>query len=174
MGRHNNGLASRSEQFALARQLHVATSITRECNVLVYRTSTARCLSTLSWVSTKTAKVLGVPTVLTRVLAERGGFILKDIPDVFPDQKPTNRTTLNTWEDKRVVDAIKMDHFLWMGSLASEPDSNEACGLTSRGRRRVRTGTGNGTNWARPVQKPCSCGNRRVKRRSLAKGWKQT
>src|SRR5580704_17120325 len=44
---------------------------------------------------------------LTTVLAERGGFILKDIQDVFPDQKPINRTTLNTWEDKRVVDAIK-------------------------------------------------------------------
>ena len=45
---------------------------------------------------TKTAKVFGVPTVLTTVLEERGGFILKDIQDVFPDQKPINRTTLNT------------------------------------------------------------------------------
>jgi len=33
---------------------------------------------------TKTAKVFGVPTVLTTVLEERGGFILKDIQDVFP------------------------------------------------------------------------------------------
>jgi nicotinamidase-related amidase len=56
---------------------------------------------------TKTAKVFGVPTLLTTVLEERGGFILKDIQDVFPDQKPINRTTLNTWEDQRVVDAIK-------------------------------------------------------------------
>src|SRR4029077_6268062 len=56
---------------------------------------------------TKTAKVFGVPTVLTTVLEERGGFILKDIQDVFPDQRPINRTTLNSWEDKRVVDAIK-------------------------------------------------------------------
>jgi nicotinamidase-related amidase len=63
---------------------------------------------------TKTAKVFGVPTVLTTVLEERGGFILKDIPDVFPDQKPINRTTLNTWEDKRVVDAIKrLDERSW-------------------------------------------------------------
>ncbi len=43
----------------------------------------------------KTAKVFGVPTILTTVL------------DVFPDQKPINRTTLNTWEDERVVDAVK-------------------------------------------------------------------
>src|SRR5258708_34277854 len=56
---------------------------------------------------TKTAKVFGVPTVLTTVLEERGGFILKDIQDVFPDQKPINRTTLNTWEDKRVLDAVR-------------------------------------------------------------------
>src|SRR5260221_10013940 len=56
---------------------------------------------------TKTARAFGVPTVLTTVLEERGGFILKDIQDVFPDQKPINRTTLNTWEDQRVVDAIK-------------------------------------------------------------------
>jgi nicotinamidase-related amidase len=45
--------------------------------------------------------------VLTTVLEERGGFILKDIQDVFPDQKPINRTTLNTWEDQRVVEAIR-------------------------------------------------------------------
>src|SRR6202012_234996 len=55
----------------------------------------------------KTAKVFGVPTILTTVLEERGGYLLKDIQDVFPDQKPINRTTLNTWEDKRVVDAVK-------------------------------------------------------------------
>jgi nicotinamidase-related amidase len=56
---------------------------------------------------TKTAKVFGVPTILTTVLEERGGHLVKDIQDVFPDQKPINRTTLNTWEDQRVVDAVK-------------------------------------------------------------------
>jgi hypothetical protein len=124
---------------------------------------------------TKTEKVFGVPTVLTAVLEERGGFILKGLQDVFPDQKPINRTTVNTLgrQAGRRRDQ-KRDHFLWMGSQASEPDANEACGLTSCLRRRLRTGTGNGTNSARPVEKLCSCGNRRVKRRSLAKGWKQT
>jgi len=29
------------------------------------------------------------------------------VQNVFPDQKPINRTTLNAWEDKRVVDAVK-------------------------------------------------------------------
>src|SRR5260370_37389958 len=55
----------------------------------------------------KTAKVFGVPTILTTVLEERGGYLLKHIQDVFPDQKPINRTTLNTWEDERVVNAVK-------------------------------------------------------------------
>src|SRR5580698_9304681 len=56
---------------------------------------------------TKTAKVFGIPTILTTVLEERGGHLIKDVQDVFPDQKTINRTTLNTWEDERVVDAVK-------------------------------------------------------------------
>jgi nicotinamidase-related amidase len=55
----------------------------------------------------KTAKLFGVPTILTTVLEERGGFLVKDLQDVFPEQKPINRTTLNTWEDDRVVNAVK-------------------------------------------------------------------
>jgi len=55
----------------------------------------------------KTAKVFGVPTVLTTVVEERGGFLIKGLQDVYPEQKPINRTFINTWEDHRVVDAIK-------------------------------------------------------------------
>jgi nicotinamidase-related amidase len=55
----------------------------------------------------KAAKAFKVPTILTTVTEERGGHIIKGIQDVFPEQKPINRTTLNTWEDKRVVDAVK-------------------------------------------------------------------
>jgi nicotinamidase-related amidase len=55
----------------------------------------------------KAAKAFKVPTILTTVTEDRGGHIIKGIQDVFPDQKPINRTTLNTWEDKRVVDAVK-------------------------------------------------------------------
>jgi nicotinamidase-related amidase len=41
----------------------------------------------------KTAKVFGVPTILTTVLEQRGGYLLRDIQDVFPDQKPiTNKS----------------------------------------------------------------------------------
>jgi nicotinamidase-related amidase len=55
----------------------------------------------------KTAKAFGVPTILTTVVEERGGYILQGLQDVFPHQKPINRTFINTWEDTRVVDAVK-------------------------------------------------------------------
>jgi nicotinamidase-related amidase len=55
----------------------------------------------------KTAKVFNVPTILTTVLEERGGYLIKGLQDVFPDQKPIDRTFINTWEDKQVVDAVK-------------------------------------------------------------------
>jgi nicotinamidase-related amidase len=42
----------------------------------------------------KTAKVFGVPTILTTVLEERGGYLLKDVQDVFPAQKPTESVKL--------------------------------------------------------------------------------
>ncbi|MEV8342881.1 hydrolase [Streptomyces niveus] len=55
----------------------------------------------------KAAKVFDVPTILTTVLEERGGLLLQGLQDVFPEQKPINRTWVNTWEDERVVDAVK-------------------------------------------------------------------
>ena len=55
----------------------------------------------------KTAKVFNVPTILTTVVADRGGKLIKPLQDVFPDQKPIDRTFINTWEDTRVVDGVK-------------------------------------------------------------------
>src|SRR5580693_1980121 len=55
----------------------------------------------------KTAKAYGVPTILTTVNEERGGVIFKQIQAVFPDQKPINRTFINSWEDRRIVEAVK-------------------------------------------------------------------
>lgn len=55
----------------------------------------------------KTAKVFGVPTILTTVTAARGGLLIKGLQDVFPEQKPIDRTFINTWQDARVVDAVK-------------------------------------------------------------------
>ncbi|MBW8243714.1 hydrolase [Muricauda oceani] len=55
----------------------------------------------------KAAKAFDVPTILTTVVEERGGYIFKSILDVFPDQKPINRTFINTWEDPKVTDIVK-------------------------------------------------------------------
>jgi nicotinamidase-related amidase len=55
----------------------------------------------------KAAKVFGVPTILTSVVADRGGRIFPQVTDVFPDQEVIDRTFINTWEDQRVVDAVK-------------------------------------------------------------------
>src|SRR4030088_1604013 len=55
----------------------------------------------------KPAKVFNVPTILTTVLQYRGGKRIKGLQDVFPDQRPIDRTFINTWEDSRVVGAVK-------------------------------------------------------------------
>ena len=55
----------------------------------------------------KSAKVFGVPTLLTTVLEKQGGFLIKPIQDVFPDQKPIDRTFINTWEDSRIPEWVK-------------------------------------------------------------------
>lgn len=55
----------------------------------------------------KAAKVFDVPTILTTVLEGRGGYLIKGLQDVFPEQKPIDRTFINTWEDPKVVDAVK-------------------------------------------------------------------
>jgi len=55
----------------------------------------------------KAAKAFGVTTILTSVIAERGGLIFPQITDVFPDQEVIDRTLINTWQDPKVVDAVK-------------------------------------------------------------------
>lgn len=55
----------------------------------------------------KTAKVFDVPTILTSVIAARGGKLFPSITEVFPDQEVIDRTFINTWEDSVVVDAVK-------------------------------------------------------------------
>jgi len=55
----------------------------------------------------KYAKAFNVPTLLTSVIQDRGGFILKQLTDVFPEQAPIDRTFINTWEDARCVEWVK-------------------------------------------------------------------
>lgn len=55
----------------------------------------------------KTAKAFNVPTILSTVVKDRGGELIKPLQDVFPEQTPIDRTFINTWQDPRVVDAVK-------------------------------------------------------------------
>jgi len=56
----------------------------------------------------KAAKIFKVPTVLTTVAAKDfSGPLMPQIQAVFPNQKPIDRTTMNSWEDKNFVAAIK-------------------------------------------------------------------
>ena len=55
----------------------------------------------------KAAAAFKVPTILTTV-AEKSfsGPIFPELQGVYPDQKPIDRTTMNTWEDKRITDLV--------------------------------------------------------------------
>ncbi|KQZ45324.1 chloroperoxidase [Duganella sp. Root1480D1] len=56
----------------------------------------------------KAAKTFKVPTILTTVAAKSfSGPIFPELQAVFPEQTPIDRTTMNTWEDQRVVDAVQ-------------------------------------------------------------------
>jgi nicotinamidase-related amidase len=56
----------------------------------------------------KTAKLFGVPTILTTIASETfSGHLVPEIQSVFPDQKPIDRTSMNSWEDQNFKDAIK-------------------------------------------------------------------
>jgi nicotinamidase-related amidase len=55
----------------------------------------------------KAAKAFAVPTILTTVVEERGGYLIQPLQEVFPEQKPIDRTFINTWEDRRVVAEVE-------------------------------------------------------------------
>src|SRR4030088_2678028 len=53
----------------------------------------------------KTARAYGIPTILTTINATRGGQMFQQVQAVFPEQTPIDRTFINAWEDRRVVEA---------------------------------------------------------------------
>jgi nicotinamidase-related amidase len=56
----------------------------------------------------KAAKVFGVPTILTTVAAKSfSGPIFPSIQAVFPERRPIDRTTMNSWEDANFLAAVK-------------------------------------------------------------------
>jgi nicotinamidase-related amidase len=56
----------------------------------------------------KAAKVFKVPVVLTTVeSASFSGNMWPQLLDIFPEQKPIERSTMNSWEDKNFVAAVE-------------------------------------------------------------------
>ncbi|MFK0106923.1 hydrolase [Streptomyces sp. NPDC091217] len=56
----------------------------------------------------KSAKIFDVPVVLTTVASKTfSGPLLQSLAEQFPGVEPIDRTTMNCWEDERVVDAVK-------------------------------------------------------------------
>ncbi|MBI5440713.1 MAG: hydrolase [Deltaproteobacteria bacterium] len=56
----------------------------------------------------KAAKVFDVPTILTTVAAKSfSGDLLPDLQAVFPAQQPIDRTNMNSWEDRNLVEAVR-------------------------------------------------------------------
>lgn len=56
----------------------------------------------------KSAKVFKVPTILTTVeTASFSGPMWPQLLDVFPEQNPIERTSMNSWDDKAFVAAVE-------------------------------------------------------------------
>jgi len=55
----------------------------------------------------KAAKIFHVPTVLTTVETKSfSGNFWPQVLDIFPDQEPVERSSMNSWEDSKLVEAV--------------------------------------------------------------------
>jgi len=56
----------------------------------------------------KAAKIFNVPTILTTVESKSfSGFMWPQLLDLFPGQEPVERSSMNSWEDEKLVAAVK-------------------------------------------------------------------
>jgi nicotinamidase-related amidase len=56
----------------------------------------------------KTAKVFNIPTILTTVETQSfSGYMWPQLLEVFPDQTPIERTSMNSWEDSKFVAEVE-------------------------------------------------------------------
>ncbi|MCY0854552.1 MULTISPECIES: hydrolase [unclassified Cupriavidus] len=55
----------------------------------------------------KAARIFNIPTVITTVESESfSGYTYPELLDVFPGQKTLERTSMNSWDDQKVRDAL--------------------------------------------------------------------
>lgn len=56
----------------------------------------------------KAAKIFKIPTIITSVETQGfSGYTYPELLDVFPNQKLLERTSMNSWDDQKVRDALK-------------------------------------------------------------------
>jgi nicotinamidase-related amidase len=56
----------------------------------------------------KAAKIFKIPTTITTVETQGfSGYTYPELLDVFPNQKVLERTSMNSWDDQKVRDALK-------------------------------------------------------------------
>jgi nicotinamidase-related amidase len=56
----------------------------------------------------KSARIFNVPVVLTTVAAKSfSGPIFANVQEIYPGMDPIDRTTMNCWEDPKVVEAVR-------------------------------------------------------------------
>ena len=59
----------------------------------------------------KAAKVFNIPTTITAVESESfSGYTYPELLDVFPDHKLLERTSMNSWDDQKVRDALEANN----------------------------------------------------------------
>ena len=59
----------------------------------------------------KAAKVFNIPTTITTVESESfSGYTYPELLDVFPDHKLLERTSMNSWDDQKVRDALEANN----------------------------------------------------------------
>src|ERR1700743_1085221 len=59
----------------------------------------------------KAAKVFKIPTTITTVETQGfSGYTYPELLDVFPDKKLLERSSMNSWDDQKVRDALKSNN----------------------------------------------------------------
>src|SRR3954467_3018435 len=73
----------------------------------------------------KAAKIFKVPVILTTVDTKGfSGYMWPQLTELFPEQNPIERTSMNSWEDKKFVAEVER---LGRKKLVTAPLSTEVC-----------------------------------------------
>jgi nicotinamidase-related amidase len=105
----NNGRAKRSEKGLLTPDNCVVAFIDHQPQMLFGTSNSDRQSIINSTVAfAKATRIFDVPVVLTTVETKSfSGNIWPQLQAIFPDQKPIERSSMNSWDDKNFVAAIE-------------------------------------------------------------------